>query len=85
MKGCRHLREIFPGEEIEVVEAGLPWNAFIEAYENGRLIYTSLETGFREKYLEHLAKSPSCRREVGITKEDVLRELKRIKRERKNF
>jgi len=71
---CRHYKKF--GMETYISPAFHPWNAWVEVRDNkGKLYWSSFETGLRDEYVRHLLSSPSCRREVGISEEEV-RELK---------
>jgi hypothetical protein len=81
MKACKHFSQKY-GDYTCIIQADvLPWNAWEEVYENGKLIYRSLETGLFDKYLRHLLSSPECRDEVGVCIFEVENMLAKIEKE----
>jgi len=79
MKACRHYSK---GDTYISPSSVHPWNAWMYAYDHaGYLVYSSFQTGLMTEYLEHLRDSPKCRRELRITKKEVLRYLKDLEQE----
>jgi hypothetical protein len=80
MRACQHFRQPFGETEI-VPSEGFGWNAWIEVWDNNRLVYCTFQTGLMWDYLTHLAKNPECRKEVGISNRALKRKLKEIEEE----
>jgi hypothetical protein len=81
MFACRHFRKSFGDETDIICSNGYPWNAWVVVWEGEKIIYSSFETGLRWEYLSHLAKSPECCAEVGVSLEEVNRLLQEIEEE----
>jgi DNA-binding transcriptional MerR regulator len=59
----------------------LLWNAWIEVYENDKLIFRTHETGLFDRYLRHLLNQEECRKEVGISISEIKKMLEEIEKE----
>jgi len=80
MRACKHFS--FTDTETYILQSeGWPWNAVINVYKNGKLIYSSHETGLFWDFLLHLAKNPDCLKQSGWSKQDVIKKLKEIQDE----
>jgi hypothetical protein len=81
MKACQHFQKPF-GAITEIIQSdGKPWNAWIEVWDNDRLVFSSFVTGLMWEYLQHLNQNPLCRREIGAKSDEIKRRLKEIKDE----
>jgi hypothetical protein len=80
MKACKHFKKAY-GQETEIIRSNHPWNAWVAVYRGDQLIHKSFETGLRWDYLTHLSQSETCRREIGISLEEVNRLLREIEEE----
>jgi len=76
LKLCKHYKVYGSDVEEYLVEYG--YDAWHRAYKNGKLIYSFFEAGLFLDYLYHLEDSEDCRRDVGLSLDQVrgmLREL----------
>jgi hypothetical protein len=81
MRACEHFKKPF-GDETEIVPSeGHLWNGWVQVFEGYKLIFSTFETGIFWDYLEHLSTNGLCRKEVGISAEEVDRLLREIEKE----
>jgi hypothetical protein len=80
MKACQHFQKPYGFTEI-VPSDGFIWNAWVEVWQADRLVWSAFQTGLMWDYLQHLATSEACRKEVGLSHEEVERRLKEIENE----
>jgi len=78
MNACKHF-ELFE-LPTDIVQAENPWNAWVIAYKNGKVYYSTFSAGLYWNFMEHLLNSKKCRKEVGIRKSQVKRILKRVEK-----
>jgi hypothetical protein len=81
MRACKHYRYSNLGDETDIIQADLIWNAWIRVYDGFRLVYSSYSTGLFWEYLIHLIKNPDCAKEIGVTKQSIKKRLKEIEKE----
>jgi hypothetical protein len=79
MKACKHYSKF--GETELIPSNGYGWNAWEMVYENNKLVQSSFVTGLFWSFLEHLASSKVCRKEVGVSEKEVKIWLKKINEE----
>lgn len=80
MKACIHFKS--PLGNTYLHQGSCPCDAWVYVYdESGKLVYSSFETCEFFSFLQHLLDNRNCRKEVGITKKEVLRQLSNINRE----
>jgi len=82
VKLCRHFKSFSQNIHEELVMSdGHPWNGWHTAYLNGKLIYSSFETGKYWEYIQHLLQNEECREKTGINKEELEELAKKIEEE----
>jgi len=80
MRACKHFS--YTGTETYILESeGWPWNAVINVYKDGKLIYSSHETGLFWDYLLHIIQNPKCLKESGWDRKAVKEKLQEIMKE----
>jgi len=81
LRACEHYKALYGDLTVIRQCSNLIWNAWYEVFENGKLIYSTHETGLFDKYLHHLKQNEKCRWEVGLCLCEVEKLLREIELE----